>query len=331
MSKLGRFLRAAILAGAATVLASAPTRAGSEIVVTHWSALLYGVPYAVAQAKGYFKEEGVDITGILSSKGGGTSVRNLMAGETLYAEVALPAALAAIKEGFPIRIVNAGTDGSSGIYITREGEKIDRPEDLKGKRFAYSRPKSVSESGVLAALTSHGLKASDAKLIAAGDIGAGITALEHNKVDIAIIPEPIFSTKMKDGAKYKPLPWLGKDVPRYTQTVGIATIETIEKRGKELAALIKARRRGVEFLYANPDETVQILAKAYNMPLDIATKAMTNIKAQTPSWWNPGRLDYEGMSNMAEALASVGALELPIDWKKAVDDRFVPPDLKAMR
>ncbi len=331
MSKLGRFVRGAILAGAATMLASAPTRASSEIVVTHWSALLYGVPYAVAQAKGYFKEEGVDITGILSSKGGGTSVRNLMAGETLYAEVALPAALAAIKEGFPIKIINAGTDGSSGIYITREGEKIDKPEDLKGKRFAYSRPKSVSESGVLAALTSHGLKASDAKLIAAGDIGAGITALEHNKVDIAIIPEPIFSTKMKERAKYKPLPWLGKDVPRYTQTVGVATIETIEKRGKELAALIKARRRGVEFLYSNPEETVQILAKAYNMPLDIATAAMANIKAQTPKWWNPGRLDYEGMGNMAEALASVGALELPIDWKKAVDDRFVPPDLKAMR
>jgi NitT/TauT family transport system substrate-binding protein len=331
MSKFGRFVRAAILAGAASVLASAPTRAGSEIVVTHWSALLYGVPYAVAQAKGYFKEEGVDLSGILSSKGGGTSVRNLMAGETLYAEVALPAALAAIKEGFPIRIVNAGTDGSSGLYITREGEKIDKPEDLKGKRFAYSRPKSVSESGVLAALTSHGLKASDARLVAAGDIGAGITALEHNKVDIAIIPEPIFSTKTKEGARYKPLPWLGKDVPRYTQTVGVATIETIEKRGKELAALIKARRRGVEFLYANPEETAQILAKAYNMPLDIATAAMANLKAQTPNWWNPGRLDYEGMSNMAEALASVGALELPIDWKKAVDDRFVPPDLKAMR
>lgn len=330
-SRLGKFVRTALLAGAASMLAVAPSRAASEIVVTHWSALLYGVPYAIAQAKDYFKEEGVELSGILSSKGGGTSVRNLMAGETLYAEVALPAALAAIKEGFPIRIINAGTDGSSGIYITRDGEKIDKPDDLKGKRFAYSRPKSVSESGVIAALKSHGLKASDAKLIAAGDIGAGITALEHNKVDVAIIPEPIFSTKMKEGAKYKPLPWFGKDVPRYTQTVGVATIETIEKRSQELAALIKARRRGVEFLYANPEEAAKILAKAYNMPLDIATSAMANAKAQTPTWWNPGRLDFEGMNNMSEALASVGALELPIDWKTAVDARFVPPDLKAMR
>lgn len=329
MSMLARLFGVTAVAGLASLAAGPATAA--EIVVTHWNSLLYGVPYAVAQEKGFFKEEGVEISGILSSKGGGTSVRNLMAGETLYAEVALPAALAAIKEGFPIKIVNAGTDGPSSIWITREGEKIDKPEDLKGKRFAYSRPKSVSESGVIAALKSHGLTAQDAKLIAAGDIGAGITALEHNKVDLAVIPEPIYSIKMKEGAKYKALPWLGKDVPRYTQTVGVATVENIEKRGKEIAALIKARRRGVEYMNAHPEETAKILAKAYNMAPDIAAASMASIRAQNPTWWNPGRLDYEGMANMADSLASVGALELPIDWKAAVDDRFIPRDLKAAR
>ena len=93
-------------------LASLSAARAEDIVVTHYGSLLYGVPYAIALEKGYFKEAGVDITGILTSKGGGTSVRNMMAGDTLFAEVALPAALSAIKEGFNIKIISGGTDGS---------------------------------------------------------------------------------------------------------------------------------------------------------------------------------------------------------------------------
>jgi NitT/TauT family transport system substrate-binding protein len=244
--------------------------------------------------------------------------------------VALPAALAAIKEKFPIKIINGGTDGSSSIWVTRPGMKINGPADLKGMRFAYSRPKSVSESGAIAAVTSLGLKVSDVKMVAAGDIGAGITALEHDKVDIATLPEPILSIKRKEGTVFQELPWLGEKVPRYTQTVGIATIETIEKRGKELAALIKARRRAVEFLYAHPEETAKILAKTYNMAPDIAASSIAGILKQTPKWWNAGHMDYEGMDNMSQALAAVGALTLPVDWQAAVDDRFVR-DVKASR
>ena len=37
--------------------------------------------------KGYFKEEGLNITGIISSAGGGTSLRNMLAGGAPYGEV----------------------------------------------------------------------------------------------------------------------------------------------------------------------------------------------------------------------------------------------------
>ena len=55
-----------------------PARA-ETITVTHWGAAFYGAPYAVAMEKGFFKKRGVDITGILTSAGGGTSVRNTLA------------------------------------------------------------------------------------------------------------------------------------------------------------------------------------------------------------------------------------------------------------
>src|SRR5690348_13583065 len=50
------------------------------ITVTHWGGQFYGVPYAVAMEKGFFKKNGVDVTGILTAAGGGTAVRNTLAG-----------------------------------------------------------------------------------------------------------------------------------------------------------------------------------------------------------------------------------------------------------
>ncbi|MFZ5779470.1 MAG: ABC transporter substrate-binding protein [Pseudomonadota bacterium] len=322
MKPLKAVVRAFALACAG--LMSLSSARAEDIVVTHYGSLLYGVPYAIAMEKGWFKDAGVDVSGILTSKGGGTSVRNMMAGDTLFAEVALPAALSAIKEGFKIKILSGGTDGSSGFWVTRVGEAIDKPEDLKGKRFVYSRPKSVSESIILAVLKSFNIPAGDVKMVAIGDFGAGLTALEHNKVDVAIIPEPIFSQKEKAGVKYKVLNWLDKRIPRYTQTVTIATDEMIAQQPGKLRAVIEARRKGVEFLYANPKEAAAILAKAYNLPPDVATNALENILKQNPTWWSRGELQQPLMEQMAEALASVGALKLPIDWKAAIQPGFQP-------
>ena len=85
----------AIWAALALSLGLGSAARAEDIVVTHYASLLYGTPYAIALDKGFFKQAGVDVSSILTSKGGGTSVRNMMAGETLFAEVAFPAALSA--------------------------------------------------------------------------------------------------------------------------------------------------------------------------------------------------------------------------------------------
>jgi NitT/TauT family transport system substrate-binding protein len=187
----------------------------------------------------------------------------------------------------------------------------------------------VSESSIFAVLASHGLKPSDVQMIAIGDFGAGLTALEHNKIDIAIIPEPIYSQKMKAGAKYKIIPWLDSKLPPYTQTVGIATNEMIAKKGAQLAAVIEGRRKGVDVLYSDPKATAAALAKAYNLPIDIATSALAGTLKQSPKWWSRGELEMKQMELTAQSLKDTGAFEGDVDWKAAIDDHFIPKDLQS--
>src|SRR5262249_51724028 len=116
---------AALALGAASAPAAAET-----ITVTHWGSSFYGAPYAVAMAKGFFKPHGVDVTGILTSAGGGTSVRNTLAGELPYGEVALSAAVLAINSGQPLKIISGGVDTVADIlWITQPDSPLKSIKD----------------------------------------------------------------------------------------------------------------------------------------------------------------------------------------------------------
>ena len=52
------------------------TVAAEEIAVGNYGVSANGMPFGVALVKGYFKDEGLNITGLISSAGGGTSLRS---------------------------------------------------------------------------------------------------------------------------------------------------------------------------------------------------------------------------------------------------------------
>ena len=83
---------------AAALLASAlaaPVRAGESLPITHYGSGLYGMPFAVALGKGYFKEAGLDIDGIITSPGGGSAVRNVLSNSLPLGEGGIMTSIAA--------------------------------------------------------------------------------------------------------------------------------------------------------------------------------------------------------------------------------------------
>src|SRR5438270_3202082 len=111
MTRETGFGRAGLIIGlaAAIVAWTAPAARTETVTVTHWGGQFYGVPYAVAMDKGLFKKNGVDVTGILTAAGGGTAVRNTLAGGIPFGEVSLAAAVQAINSGQKLIIIGAGS------------------------------------------------------------------------------------------------------------------------------------------------------------------------------------------------------------------------------
>src|SRR5512141_2447346 len=73
--------------------------AAEDIGAANFGAAANGMPWAVALEKGFFKEAGVDITGVIRSLGGGPDLRVLLGGNLPYAEAGLSAVAAANQAG----------------------------------------------------------------------------------------------------------------------------------------------------------------------------------------------------------------------------------------
>ncbi len=77
--------------------------AAEEIAVGNYGVAANGMPFGVARAKGYFKQEGINVSGIITSAGGGTSLRNMLAGGVPYGEVNPGVVVAAIQQGADLK------------------------------------------------------------------------------------------------------------------------------------------------------------------------------------------------------------------------------------
>ena len=319
--------RIALAAAAALVAFQSAPSAAVELNVTHFGTGMYGVPYAVAKEKGYFKEAGLDVTGFLTSAGGGTTVRNVLASELPYGDVALPAVIAAAQQGLELTIVHAGVASvADQVWITRKDDmRIKAVQDLQGKKLGYSSPKSVTDMITSMMLDANGLTGKvERKSI--GGVGSGLTALREGAVDMTYVTQPVWAREKNNfRLVFNSTEW----APRVMQTVGVVKTDFLKKHPDLIRGIIEARRKAVEFIKSNPDESAKIMAKEYKITEAEAKAAIADVAAGGGVYWSPGDFDYEGMATMLKGLQLVKAVEPgPFEWSKIVDDSYLPAILK---
>jgi NitT/TauT family transport system substrate-binding protein len=308
-------LRAALCA-AALVVSAAPALA-ERITVSQYGILVPTLPYAVALEKGFFKEEGLDIDGIIGSHGGGTSVRNMLASDLPVAEMALPAAIAASKQNIDVRILGdmAHTIGEL-VWVAKKGSPVKTIADLKGKKAAFTSPRGVTEIIIKTVLKRAGIL-DQTQTVAAGGIGAAVTALNQGAVDAATLVDPVLT---RTGQNYQIVFEARKELPDLSWTVFVTTAKYLSANEDKVRKILRARTKAVDFIYANRDEAMRIYAKHWNV-------SEADAKAILPKFfemkhWKRGEFNMKGFATMIEGMELVGELEKGFDVKTLLDDRF---------
>ena len=236
-----------------------------------------------------------------------------------------------IDRGADLRIISGNVHTvAEFVWVTMPNSPIASINDLKSKRIGFTNPGSTSEALDYLLLEKAGIAKGDVTLTRTGGFGAGLTVLEAGGIDVVPITEPLWST---NPGKYKIVASAPDVLPALSNVVGVTTAEAAKTRGDFIRGVIRARRKAVEFMIANPKESAQIIAKVYNLDPVVTERVVRGLiesekKGGVP-YWGPGDLKLDTMNNMIRAQKLVGAVKGDVDWSKLIDESFLPADLRS--
>ena len=323
------FLSSAAVAGAAALSgqrASAATLTSIEIASAHYPGRDYALPLVVAQQLGYMAGEGIVLSAISGSDGGGTTVRSISQADLPLAEAAVPAAIKAILAGEDLRIIAGGvqTPGTSA-WIVKRDSPIKTIHDLVGRTVGYTEPGSAGEAELKLSLQAAKIDLASLTTKAAGGTAGNITLLQTGGIDAAFATEPTI-TQHKD--EFRVVFYVRDYVPRFMQTVWIASTATIKDKGPVIAGFLRARTRGVDWTVSHPIEAGVRYARATNQ--DPQWIAVTLAGERPASYYGRGEVTAEALALVATSMR-MGNLIAPgqkLDLAKIVDQSALPPSMR---
>jgi NitT/TauT family transport system substrate-binding protein len=320
-----RLMRYAGIFTLALLMALGATRAKAyDLAVSQYGRVTATLPWAVAMEKGYFADEGIKIDHIIAGMGGGTTLRNMLASDLPYGEVATSAAIAAIKAGIPIEIVNTASDNIGEIaLVVKPNSPIRNLHDLVGKSIGYTNPKSTSE--MLDRLALHEAKlAGKVSLIATGGFGGGLAMLQSGGIEAAPLIDPVLTLEPD---KYRSIFRFASLIPRMTWLVGVTTKKFAKEHPDIVRKMVAIHERAVDYIYAHHQDAMRIYAKVWHQkPAAVATYFPKYFAYKGE--WSRGGFSKAGLEKMSEGLQLIGRSTGPVDWAAVINQSFLPMNLQ---
>ncbi len=266
------------------------------------------IPIIIAQEKGFFEKEGVDVT-IEHFKSAPDRESALQAGSIDGAVSDMLSAAFLTEGGFKV----AMTSMTNGSYKLLAGPSMTGSTDLTDKSIAIST-NTIIEYTTDKMVTELGLTPEDVKKTAIPQIPVRLEMLKSGQIDAATLPEPLASTAVKAGAAV-----LGStDSLGINPGVLLFTSEVIESKSAEIAAFYRAYNSAVDYLQSAPvSDYVDILIEAAGFPEDIKEQLSlpTYTKAALPS-----ADDFDGVMTW---LTQKGLIKSAYQYDDLVSKSFV--------
>ena len=274
MKKLFAMLLTAVLAfGAVGCGGSEPAAENNDLedfsIVLDWYPNAIHSFLYVAQEKGYFAEEGLNlVVNFPANTNDGISLP--AAGKADLGMYYLQdAILTAVEEDVPIVSVGAVAQESLNVVISLKESGIDGAEDLEGKKIGYAGT-VLSEEQIKSMLEHVGLEADSCEFV---DVGFDLlTATTTGQVDATIgnmvnheVPQ-----LEEEGIEINYFFPTDFGVPEVYELVFLAGKDAVENNPEKLQKFLRAAKKGFDFTKENPEEALQILLdhqNAENFPL----------------------------------------------------------------
>lgn len=219
----------------------------------------------IAQEKGFFEEEGLDVEVSVFSYGP-PIVEALTSGDLDVGLLGDQPAFSAISNGVDIEIFSAvGSSNHRHGLIARDDSNIESIADLKGKKVSVPVG-SNAQPLLYIYLDEAGLKDTDVEIVNLGVTDAE-TSIIAGDIDAAVVYEPHFtSVATKENGVH-----VVTDAEGYKDyvTIEVTRRDYAKENPEQIAKLLRAWNKAIEWSNNNQQEAAQIVYDADGV--DIAT------------------------------------------------------------
>jgi len=233
--------------------------------------LFYYLPLSVAERKGYFKDEGLDVE-IPDFAGGAKALQALVGGSADMVSGAYEHTINMAAKKQPIKAVVLQAKFSSIVLLLPKDKaaKYKGPADLKGLKVGVTAPGSSTNMFVNNILAKGGLKPTDISVVGVGAGSGAVAAMEKGEIDALSNLDPVV-TQLESTGKFVPVAdsrtekgmqeIYGGD---YHASVIYITDEYIRKYPNTVQAVVNAMVRANRWVAkATPQEIVDLMPDAY--------------------------------------------------------------------
>ncbi len=292
--------------------------------------LLYYLPLTIAEKKGYFTEEGLNVT-INDFKGGSQSLQALQGGSVDAVTGAYEHTIRMQVKGRPvIAVIELGRFPGLVLGVKSElKDKVKKPGDLKGMKIGVTAPGSSTNNFVNLLLGKDGVKPDEVSIVGVGAGPTAVAAIRKGEIDAISNLEPVISTLTRDGSIYVLADTRTEEGSKAifggnsSAAVLYTTPEFIEKNPVTTQRLVNALYKALKFIAsASGEDIAKVVPEEYY--LNDRSLYVEAVKASLPTYSRDGVISEASMKAAQELLAfdpEVSAAK--VDLAKTFDGRFI--------
>jgi len=248
------------IAAGIVALASLPAAAQDKMQLQlNWFHLADHSPIYLAMKKGYYKQEGIDLT-VLRGSGSADSAKKIDLGQSDVGISDAPTVLTAISKGANLKMVAVVYDKAGNNVFFRKSANIKSPKDLVGKKIAV--PPADSHRVLWPAFAAlHGIDPNAVTLVNVKPEGKqAIVAANEVDASFDLYTSYAIWDKVLGKGDVGHLLWADFGLPIYGHTYFVNN-ETIKKNPKLIERFLRATHKGWRDAKADPKASIDAMVE----------------------------------------------------------------------